>query len=204
MHLVIVVDEFGGTAGMATIEDILEEIVGEITDEYDEENTDITPLGDGRFRVSSRLPVDELGELFGLKLDDEDVETVGGLMAKQLNQVPIAGSVVDLRRAGAGGRAAGRAAEPDRHRDRQPDRSRPSRRGGPGRRGDPDRRRDEAARGPRDRRAPSRGRPTDPEDLKIITLARSARARTGAAAGRLRPRHRRPDVRRRQCRACRT
>ena len=94
VHLVIVVDEFGGTAGMATIEDILEEIVGEITDEYDEENTDITRLGDGRFRVSSRLPVDELGELFGLKLDDEDVETVGGLMAKQLNRVPIAGSVV--------------------------------------------------------------------------------------------------------------
>ncbi len=94
VHLVIVVDEFGGTAGMATIEDILEEIVGEITDEYDEENTDITELGAGRFRVSSRLPVDELGDLFGLKLDDEDVETVGGLMAKQLNKVPIAGSVV--------------------------------------------------------------------------------------------------------------
>ena len=94
VHLVIVVDEFGGTAGMATIEDILEEIVGEITDEYDEENTDIAALGDNRFRVSSRLPVDELGELFGLKLEDEDVDTVGGLMAKQLNRVPIAGSVV--------------------------------------------------------------------------------------------------------------
>jgi CBS domain containing-hemolysin-like protein len=94
VHLVIVVDEFGGTAGMVTIEDILEEIVGEITDEYDEENTDITQLGEGRYRVSSRLPVDELGDLFGLELDDEDVETVGGLMAKQLNRVPIAGSVV--------------------------------------------------------------------------------------------------------------
>ncbi len=94
VHLVIVVDEFGGTAGMATIEDILEEIVGEIADEYDEEYNDIIPLGEGRFRVSSRLPVDELGDLFGLELDDEDVETVGGLMAKQLNKVPIAGSVV--------------------------------------------------------------------------------------------------------------
>jgi CBS domain containing-hemolysin-like protein len=94
VHVVIVVDEFGGTAGMATIEDILEEIVGEITDEYDEETSDITELAEGRYRVSSRLPVDELGDLFGLKLEDEDVETVGGLMAKQLNKVPIAGSVV--------------------------------------------------------------------------------------------------------------
>ena len=94
VHLVIVVDEFGGTAGMATIEDVLEEIVGEITDEYDEENTDITQLGEGRYRVSARLPLDELGDLFGLKLADEDVDTVGGLMAKQLNKVPIAGSVV--------------------------------------------------------------------------------------------------------------
>jgi CBS domain containing-hemolysin-like protein len=94
VHLVVVVDEFGGTAGMVTIEDILEEIVGEITDEYDEENSDVSELGDGRFRVSSRLPIDDLGDLFGLHLDDEDVETVGGLMAKLLNKVPIAGSVV--------------------------------------------------------------------------------------------------------------
>ncbi len=95
-HLVIVVDEFGGTAGMATIEDILEEIVGEIDDEYDEENHDVTELGEDRYRVSSRLPLDQLGELFGLELEDEDVETVGGLMAKQLNKVPIAGSVVKV------------------------------------------------------------------------------------------------------------
>ena len=95
VHLVIVVDEFGGTAGMATIEDILEEIVGEITDEYDEENTDVTELSTGRYRVSSRLPLDELGDLFGKELDDEDVETVGGLMAKQLNKIPIAGSTVN-------------------------------------------------------------------------------------------------------------
>lgn len=93
-HLVIVVDEFGGTAGMATIEDILEEIVGEITDEYDEENTDVTQLADGRYRVSARLGVDELGDLFSLELDEEDVDTVGGLMAKLLNKVPIVGSTV--------------------------------------------------------------------------------------------------------------
>ncbi|GAA2109691.1 hemolysin family protein [Microlunatus panaciterrae] len=93
-HLVIVVDEFGGTAGMATIEDILEEIVGEITDEYDPENKDVTELAEGRYRVSARLPLDELGDLFGKELDDEDVDTVGGLMAKVLNRVPIAGSMV--------------------------------------------------------------------------------------------------------------
>jgi len=93
-HLVIVVDEFGGTAGMATIEDILEEIVGEITDEYDEENHDVAALSDGRYRVSSRLGVDQLGELFELELDEEDVDTVGGLMAKLLNKVPIVGSTV--------------------------------------------------------------------------------------------------------------
>jgi CBS domain containing-hemolysin-like protein len=96
VHLVVVIDEFGGTAGMVTIEDILEEIVGEITDEYDEENTDVSKLGDGRYRVSSRLPIDDLGDLFGLELEDEDVETVGGLMAKLLNKVPIAGSVVSF------------------------------------------------------------------------------------------------------------
>ncbi len=94
-HLVMVVDEFGGTAGLATIEDILEEIVGEIVDEYDAgEVAPITQLAEGRYRVSARIAVDELGELFGRKLDDEDVDTVGGLMAKLLNMVPIAGSSV--------------------------------------------------------------------------------------------------------------
>jgi CBS domain containing-hemolysin-like protein len=93
-HVVIVIDEFGGTAGLATIEDVLEEIVGEIVDEYDQEVPPVTELGEQRFRVSARLPIDDLGELFGLKLDDEDVDTVLGLMAKELNKVPIPGSVV--------------------------------------------------------------------------------------------------------------
>ncbi len=91
-HLVVVIDEFGGTAGLATIEDILEEIVGEIVDEYDQDQPAIDDLGEGQFRISSRLPVDELGSLFGVDLDDDDVETVGGLMAKQLNVVPIPGA----------------------------------------------------------------------------------------------------------------
>ncbi len=94
-HMVMVVDEFGGTAGLATIEDILEEIVGEIVDEYDAgEMAPVTELSEGRYRVSARLAVDEVGKLFGRKLDDDDVDTVGGLMAKVLNVVPIAGSVV--------------------------------------------------------------------------------------------------------------
>ncbi|WP_432558125.1 hemolysin family protein [Granulicoccus sp. GXG6511] len=92
-HLVLVVDEFGGTAGLATIEDILEEIVGEIVDEFDEsEQPPFVQLGPDRYRVSSRLPIDELGELFGLDLDDEDVDSAGGLLAKELNKVPIPGS----------------------------------------------------------------------------------------------------------------
>ena len=91
-HLVVVVDEFGGTAGIATIEDILEEIVGEIVDEYDHDSPAVAELGEGRYRVSSRLSLDDLSALFDVNIDDDDVETVGGLMAKQLNLVPIPGS----------------------------------------------------------------------------------------------------------------
>ncbi len=93
-HVVVVVDEFGGTAGLATIEDIIEEIVGEIVDEYDHETESVVELETGLYRISSRLQVDELGDLFNVELDDEDVETVGGLMAKLLNVVPIPGSQV--------------------------------------------------------------------------------------------------------------
>ncbi len=93
-HVVIVIDEFGGTAGLATIEDVLEEIVGEIVDEYDDEVAPITELGDGRFRVSARLGIEDLAEVFGLRIGDEGVDTVLGLMAKELNKVPIPGSVV--------------------------------------------------------------------------------------------------------------
>ncbi len=93
-HVVVVVDEFGGTAGLATIEDIIEEIVGEIVDEYDHETEPVVELEPGLYRISSRLQVDELGDLFNVELDDEDVETVGGLMAKLLNVVPIPGSQV--------------------------------------------------------------------------------------------------------------
>ena len=93
-HVAIVVDEYGGTAGLVTIEDILEEIVGEITDEYDRELPRVEELSDGVVRVTARLPVDELEELFSIKLEseDENVETVGGLLAQALGRVPIPGA----------------------------------------------------------------------------------------------------------------
>lgn len=93
-HMVLVVDEFGGCAGLATIEDLVEEIVGEITDEYDAEPTLSEQLPDGSWRISARMSLDDLGDLFGKKLGDEDVETAGGLMAKLLNRVPIPGATV--------------------------------------------------------------------------------------------------------------
>jgi len=93
IHVAIVIDEYGGTAGLVTIEDILEEIVGEITDEYDEnEQPPVEQLESGSVRVTARLPVAELEELFDVKIDAEDVETVAGLLAHALGRVPIAGS----------------------------------------------------------------------------------------------------------------
>jgi CBS domain containing-hemolysin-like protein len=94
-HIAVVVDEYGGTAGLVTIEDLLEEIVGEITDEYDAEQVEAATLDDGSVRVSSRFPIDDLDELFGVDVEEEDVDSVLGLMAKHLGRVPIPGSHVD-------------------------------------------------------------------------------------------------------------
>lgn len=91
-HMAIVVDEFGGVAGLVTIEDALEEIVGEVVDEHDQSAPEPEELGDGAYRVPARLPLDEVGELFGIEIDDEDVETVAGLLAKALGRVPIPGA----------------------------------------------------------------------------------------------------------------
>ncbi|OFI37941.1 HCC family HlyC/CorC transporter [Arthrobacter sp. SW1] len=95
-HVAIVIDEYGGTAGLVTLEDLIEEIVGEIVDEYDAGVEDATELGDGSYRVSSRMSIDDLGELFDVDLDDDEVDTVGGLLAKALGRVPIVGSAVEV------------------------------------------------------------------------------------------------------------
>ncbi|HNP56675.1 MAG TPA: hemolysin family protein [Gordonia sp. (in: high G+C Gram-positive bacteria)] len=93
-HMAMLVDEYGGIAGLVTIEDVLEEIVGEIADEYDrDEVAPVTELDDGGYRVSSRLPVEDLGELFDIDIDD-DVETVGGLVGLVLGRVPLPGAQV--------------------------------------------------------------------------------------------------------------
>jgi CBS domain containing-hemolysin-like protein len=92
-HMAVVVDEYGGTAGLVTIEDIVEEIVGEIADEYDvAERPPVERLTDGAVRVTARLPVEDLGELFGVELDAGEVETVSGLLAQALGRVPIPGA----------------------------------------------------------------------------------------------------------------
>ncbi|HAM25202.1 MAG TPA: HlyC/CorC family transporter [Microbacteriaceae bacterium] len=92
-HLAMVVDEYGGIAGLVTLEDLIEELVGDISDEYDHEVVEIEELADGVFRVSARLPVDELGELFAIDLEDDDVDSVGGLLTKALGRLPLTGSV---------------------------------------------------------------------------------------------------------------
>jgi CBS domain containing-hemolysin-like protein len=94
-HLAMVVDEYGGIAGLVTLEDLLEELVGDISDEYDTDTPDVEKLSEDEYRVSARLPVDELGELFDLEMDDDEVDTVGGLLTKVLGRLPVAGSVAE-------------------------------------------------------------------------------------------------------------
>jgi CBS domain containing-hemolysin-like protein len=91
-HLAMVVDEYGGIAGLVTLEDLIEELVGDISDEYDREVPDFEDLGNGRFRVAARMPVDELGDLFGIELEDDEVDSVGGLLTKAVGRLPVSGS----------------------------------------------------------------------------------------------------------------
>lgn len=87
-HIAIVVDEYGGVAGLVTMEDVIEEIVGDIADEYDREVPEVEELEDGQLRVSAKLSLFDLGERFGLELEDEDVDTVGGMLSKLLGKLP--------------------------------------------------------------------------------------------------------------------
>jgi CBS domain containing-hemolysin-like protein len=108
-HMALLVDEYGAIAGLVSIEDVLEEIVGEIADEYDQaETAPIAVLGDKHFRVSARLPIEDVGELYGVEFDDDlDVDTVGGLLALELGRVPLPGAEVvshGLRLQAEGGR----------------------------------------------------------------------------------------------------
>jgi CBS domain containing-hemolysin-like protein len=91
-HFAMVIDEYGGTAGLVTLEDILEEIVGEIDDEYDREAPGVEELEDGSTRVPATMHVDDLAELFDVTLEDDEVDTVGGLLGKTIGLVPIPGS----------------------------------------------------------------------------------------------------------------
>ncbi|TQL03809.1 hemolysin family protein [Cellulomonas sp. SLBN-39] len=95
-HIALVVDEYGGIAGLVTIEDALEEIVGELTDEHDPSAPVVEDLGDGVYRVPARMGRDELGDLFGLEVEDEDVDTAAGLLAKAIGKVPLPGSAADV------------------------------------------------------------------------------------------------------------
>ena len=95
-HLAMVVDEHGGIAGLVTLEDLIEELVGDIADEYDRDVPEVESLGDNTFVVSVRLNVQELGDLFGLELEDDDIDTVGGLLEKYLERMAVVGDVVTV------------------------------------------------------------------------------------------------------------
>lgn len=96
VHVCLVIDEHGGISGLVTLEDLIEELVGEISDEYDQVSAEVVELGDGRYRVSARLSLEDVGDLFGLELEDEDVDSIGGLLGKALGQVPQPGATATV------------------------------------------------------------------------------------------------------------
>ena len=99
IHMAIVVDEYGGTAGLITIEDIIEEIVGEIADEYDDDEAPIEWLSDSTARVAAKLNIEDFAKELKIEITEEeieDVDSVGGLIAKALGKVPIPGSTITI------------------------------------------------------------------------------------------------------------
>lgn len=111
VHACLAVDEYGGVAGLVTLEDLIEELVGEISDEYDVRSTEVVEVEPGRYRVSARVALDEVGDLFDLDLDDDDVDSIGGLLAKTLGRVPQPGATAvyeELEMTGGTSRGRGR------------------------------------------------------------------------------------------------
>jgi CBS domain containing-hemolysin-like protein len=95
-HLAVVIDEYGGTAGVVTLEDLIEELVGEIVDEFDVDEPLIVPLGGGQFRVSSKMAVDEVNEILGAELPTGDWDTIGGLVLAVSGHVPLEGESIEV------------------------------------------------------------------------------------------------------------
>jgi CBS domain containing-hemolysin-like protein len=98
--MAIVVDEYGGVAGLVTMEDILEEIVGEIQDEYDEEENPIEKMSENVYMLSAKLPIDEVNELLDINLPDDDYDTIGGLIFHNLGEVPTPKTKIELEEHG--------------------------------------------------------------------------------------------------------
>lgn len=96
IHLAVVIDEYGGTAGLVTLEDLLEEIVGEIDDEYDRSRTELIENPDGSLFAMASVSIDDVADHFDVSIEEEDVDTVGGLLSKVLESVPVLGSTADV------------------------------------------------------------------------------------------------------------
>lgn len=92
VHVCMVIDEYGGVSGLVTLEDIIEELVGDIADEYDARAVGTVEIAPGRYRVGARMALDDVGDLFDIDLEDEDVDSVGGLLGKALGQIPEPGT----------------------------------------------------------------------------------------------------------------
>jgi CBS domain containing-hemolysin-like protein len=96
-HIAVVIDEYGGVAGLVTMEDVIEELVGDIADEYDTEIPDVEKLGEDSYRVNARFPLFDLGELLEVELEDDDVDSVGGWFTKELGRLPKSGDQVVMK-----------------------------------------------------------------------------------------------------------
>jgi CBS domain containing-hemolysin-like protein len=96
-HIALVTDEYGSVSGLVTLEDLLEELVGEIADEYDREEPELVAVGDGSYRVSGKASVDDVNELLDVELPDEDWDTVAGLMLELFGRIPKSGDSVEFQ-----------------------------------------------------------------------------------------------------------